>query len=65
MNIHKTGTPEINMSMISQFNGINKCGYKVSNQGDVDYDKQIESANNPYKKKRKQELLGMKSIVVV
>ena len=40
------------MSMISQFNGINKCGYKVSNQGDVDYDKQIESANNPYKKKK-------------
>ena len=51
MNIHKTGTPEINMSMISQFNVINKCGQKVSKQGDVDYDKQIESANNSYKKK--------------
>ena len=37
--------------MISQFNVINKCGQKVSNQVDVDHEKQMESANNPYKKK--------------
>ena len=50
MNIHKTGTPEINMSMISQFNVMNKCGQKVSKQGDVDYDKQLESANTHTRK---------------
>ena len=38
--------------MTLHFNFINKCDQKVSNQGDVDYDKQIESANNPYKKKQ-------------
>ena len=36
--------------MTLHFNFINKCDQKVSNQGDVDYDMQTDSVNNPYKK---------------
>ena len=36
--------------MKPHFNVIKKCGQKVSKQGDVGYDKQIDSINNPYNK---------------
>ena len=51
--------------MTSHFNVINKFGQKVSKKDDIDYNKQIDSVNNLYKKTRKHELLGIKSIVVV
>ena len=37
-------------SMTPHCNVINKCGQKVSNQGDVDCDKQTDNFKNPYKK---------------
>ena len=49
--IQNLGTPEGHRSMASHFNVINKCSQKVSKKFDVDYDKQTESVNNPYKKK--------------
>ena len=49
--IQKLVTPEVHRPMASHFNVINKCDQKVSKQGDEDYDKQIDSVNNPYKKK--------------
>ena len=36
--------------MTSHFNVINKCGQKVSNKGDLDYNKHTDSVNYPYKK---------------
>ena len=50
--IHKPRTPEVNRPMISHFNSMNKCGRKVSNQGDVDYYKQTDSVKNQNNKKR-------------
>ena len=50
--LQKPGTHEGHRSMTSHFNVINKCGQKVSKQGDVDYDKHTYIVNNPYKKKR-------------
>ena len=42
--IQNPGTPEGHRSMTSHFNVIKKFGQKVSKQGDVDYDKQTDSA---------------------
>ena len=53
------------VQMTSHFNVINKCVQKLSNEGDVDYYKQTDSVKNPTRKMRKEELLRMKSIVVV
>ena len=47
--IQKPGTPKGHRSMTSHFNVINKCGQKVSNKGDLDYDKHADSFKNPYK----------------
>ena len=35
--------------MTLHFNFINKCDQKVSNKGDLDYDKHADSFKNPYK----------------
>ena len=49
--LQKPVTPEVHRSMTSHFNVIKKCSQKVSNKGDVDYDKHTDSFKNPYKEK--------------
>ena len=45
--LQNPGTPEGHGSTTPHSNFINKFGQKVYNQGDVDYDKQTYSFNNP------------------
>ena len=50
--LQNPGTPKRHRSTTSHFNVIQKYGHEVSNQGDVDYDKNKYSVKNRYKKMR-------------